>query len=194
MVHHELAKLLRCYNHKTFGHQYLRRCESRTHGRAVSNKILRNHGLIWSQKEDYSCDPDGSFAPVNCKKDQIKCGCVDKYNSWIKSYNDADNLKHEFNCICARDEASNPQLGLYCDKRGNYAAIQQFVSPAPGKEFCVDKDGFQETPKYVINGGPTGKKCSISNCKARFYECNNVNADGTSEDNGQCEECKSTCY
>ena len=93
---------------------------------------MKQHGLVWNQVRSYECDPDGSFASVNCKDGENKCGCVDKSNNWIESYNDADNLKDLFNCKCARDKLVDSDIGLKCDKRGNYEPIQTFSSPAPG--------------------------------------------------------------
>ena len=56
VVHKDLAKYLSCHNPLTFGHQYLRRCQSRKIGRTVSSKILAKHGLSWLQDSDYECD------------------------------------------------------------------------------------------------------------------------------------------
>lgn len=190
VVHGDLAMYLYCHDQKTYGAQYLRRCESRRYGKAISNNIMKLHGLTWSQKDDFTCDMDGSFAPVNCKEEQNKCGCVDKFNNWMQNYNDANNLQDLFNCQCARDRLINPNIGLTCDKRGNYEAIQSFKNPAPGNEYCVDQDGFQITPKYTILGGTSGKKCKIPFCQARIDEC----TDDEENDNEQCETCSSTCY
>ena len=76
------------------------------------------------------------FVKVNCKQGENRCGCVDKTNVWIETYNDADNLKDEFNCQCARDKLADNNIGLKCDKRGNYQPIQTFKN-----EYCVDEDG-----------------------------------------------------
>ena len=56
VVHKDLAKYLSCYDPLSFGHQYLRRCQSRKNGRKVSSKILAKHGLSWLQDSDYECD------------------------------------------------------------------------------------------------------------------------------------------
>ena len=81
------------------------------------------------------------FAKVNCKEEENRCGCVDKTNAWIETYNDNDNLKDLFNCQCARDKLADSNIGLKCDKRGNYEPIQIFNNPVPGNEYCVDLDG-----------------------------------------------------
>lgn len=140
---------------------------------------MNQHGLVWNQIQTYDCDADGSFAQVNCKEGEHRCGCVDKANNWIESYNDADILKDLFNCRCVRDKLVDDNIGLACDKRGNYQPIQTI-----GNEFCVDLDGFQYTPPYPPLGDES-KKCIIANCKARQDEC--INSDLT--DNGQCQSC-----
>ena len=61
---------------------------------------------------------------------------MDKANNWIDPYIDADNLKKLFNCQCVRDKLVDDNIGLKCDKRGNYQPIQTI-----GNEYCVDLDG-----------------------------------------------------
>lgn len=68
------------------------------------------------------------------------------------------SLKDEFDCKCVRDKLVDDTNLLECDKRGNYKSIQDFANPAPGIEYCVDEDGFQNTPVYSKKGGPNGKK------------------------------------
>ena len=166
VVHRDLLKYLSCYNADTFGASYLRRCESRSQGRRLSSLKLAQHGLHWLQDEDVSCSWDGSFAAVNCKPSENRCGCVDKFNNWIGSnYGDA-SLKDQFGCTCARDHLADTTNLLECDDKGNYQPIQSFASPSPGFEYCVDEDGFQATPIYS-----KAKKCRIENCPARQSEC-----------------------
>ena len=81
-------------------------------------------------------------------------------------------------------------IALTCDKRGNYNEIQRFEFGNPGKEFCVDSDGFQITPSYSIEGGHNGKKCDIRYCPARNEECGE-----NCKESGICDcECTSSCY
>ena len=193
VVHKDLVQYLSCYSTDTFGEQYRRRCESRRYGKSKAIEIMRHHGLSWNQDDPYACDYDGSFARVNCKKEFNRCGCVDKANNWIGTYSDADSLVREFGCLCARDKMVDDTIGLDCDKRGNYEAIQQFNTPAPGTEFCVDESGFQVTPKYSMSTGITDKRCLIPNCPARHAECFGKYENGTQYDNGLCKQCTSTC-
>lgn len=184
VVHRDLWKYLSCYDNT---HQYLRRCESRQYGKAQARHIMKLHGLTWSQIDDFQCDLDGSFAAVNCKSTESRCGCVDRNNNWIGTYYDADTLKDLFKCTCARDKMADDSIGLSCDKRGNYKPIQQFTNPKPGSEFCVDEDGFQFTPRYPISSD--GTKCLIPGCVSRDDEC----FDSTGTPNGLCRNCTVTC-
>ncbi len=193
VVHRDLFKYLSCYNAESNGDQYLRRCESRNYAKAKARNFMKLHGLDWLESEGFRCDYDGSFAPVNCKNEQNRCGCVTKSNAWIESYYDADSLEDLFECTCARDKLSDATIGLACDKRGNYAQIQQFKNPQPGSEFCVDQDGFQMTPTYPMPIDSKDKKCFIPKCPARVDECYGRLENGTLYDNGQCKQCVNKC-
>lgn len=193
VVHQDLKEYLSCYDSETIGDQYLRRCESREHGKTRSRRIMALHGLTWSSVNGFKCDFDGSFAAVNCKEDENRCGCVDKTNKWISTYYAEASQQSLFNCKCARDKMADDSIGLICDKNGNYDAIQKFSSPSPGIEYCVDSDGFQYTPKYPMPSGPLEKRCFIYDCEARQNECYGVMPNGTLYDNGQCQDCPSQC-
>ena len=67
--------------------------------------------MTWLSGNDYECDLDGSFAKVNCKIGETRCGCVDKFNNWMGDYYDDSINKDMFNCQCARDSINNPDTG-----------------------------------------------------------------------------------
>ena len=114
----------------------------------------------------------GFFSAVNCKPEESRCGCVDKFNNWIGANYGETAIKEQFQCTCVRDQLVDSANLLECDNKGNYKSIQSFATPPPGIEYCVDEDGFQTTPIYSKAGGSNfGKKCRINHCPARLSEC-----------------------
>ena len=114
----------------------------------------------------------GFFSAVNCKPEESRCGCVDKFNNWIGANYGETAIKEQFQCTCVRDQLVDSTNLLECDNKGNYKSIQSFATPPPGIEYCVDEDGFQTTPIYSKAGGSNfGKKCRINHCPARLSEC-----------------------
>ncbi len=200
-VHIDMAKFLNCHDEASFGSQYLRRCESRLYGKTYSDSIMAKHGLLWYHNKP-KCDPDGSFAPVNCDiSNNGICRCVDKMNQAIDDYKENSIYANTMTCNCAR----NPETSLQCSISGNYEEVKQVVTSfsvylhnfflqlqeqnqgPTNVEFCVDNDGFQFTTNYDVPERPTDLRCKMA-CDTRREYCYT-----NGQDNGLCVTCDNNC-
>ncbi|TRY72455.1 hypothetical protein TCAL_01020 [Tigriopus californicus] len=177
----KMAMALPCYDKELFGDQYLRRCETRSLGKAKSRKKLRDHGFYWLESMGVTCDWDGSFGKVYCDKSSGQCKCVDKNNQQIGNYFTTMLNKDDLNCQCARDELEG-LTQLNCgsgSSAGNYLELQSLLTT----EYCVDESGFRFTPYYLKT---SGKFCQIPNCPSRVKQCQG-------DEGNVCDECLSSC-
>ncbi|XP_064472139.1 thyroglobulin-like [Ornithodoros turicata] len=107
------------------------------------------------------CDPDGSYAPKQCKDD--RCYCVRPDG---RPYDNQDTVprysveEQEMTCNCLREKellssAEVPMTMLIrtflrhrCARNGNYLPLQCTTFSSCR---CVDKDGFQNSPDVMVS-------------------------------------------
>ncbi|KFM71752.1 Nidogen-2, partial [Stegodyphus mimosarum] len=130
---------------------------------SLRSKCWRERNSLLIQIEDYKsqgvkilgvdlpeCDLDGSYVPVQCKKDS--CYCVKKNGSPYEGYRVPRNSKEAktMNCRCIREkemisevQTNSKELDFFkkyqCAPNGNYKQKQCVES----KSFTVDEMGFQ---------------------------------------------------
>ncbi|XP_066978895.1 uncharacterized protein [Macrobrachium rosenbergii] len=130
-------KLLPCYDAKLLGQQYLRRCESEFHAHAHLSDLLKAKG-VQPPSISLSCDPDGSYSPVQYDGPDAKC--YDRYYQWL--WSPAGD-----GCQCRRDNMMFKDLGIQvnvnCEvNSGMYEQIQTRGNTV----YCADQDGVRTGP------------------------------------------------
>ncbi|XP_068242827.1 uncharacterized protein [Palaemon carinicauda] len=130
-------KLLPCYDSKTLGSQYLRRCESEVHAHALLSDLLKTKG-VQAPSTSLVCDPDGSYSAI--QYDGADSKCYDKYNQWL--WAPAGD-----GCQCRRDnlmfKEHGIQVSVNCQvNSGMYEQIQTRGSTV----YCADQDGVRAGP------------------------------------------------
>jgi len=165
VVPESLVELLPCFDERdmeeNYGNQYLRKCENRKISILKTKKLLSDHGTDWTLGAEFECDPDGSFAPVQCAGSQ--CRCYTKNNAPLGAYALESTTKGDMTCRCARDEAEQ-LTSLTCQGNGNYATIQS----SEGKEWCASPyDGWRMSGKVSIPQQSYAKRCCLDS--AHYY-------------------------
>jgi len=164
VVPESLVELLPCFDDRDleehYGNQYLRKCENRAIDILKTKELLSLHGTSWTLGTEFECDPDGSFAPVQCTGSQ--CRCYTKTNDPLVYAIESTN-KGDMTCRCARDEAEQ-LTSLTCQGNGNYATIQS----SEGKEWCASPyDGWRMSGKVPVPEHNYEKHCCLDS--AHYY-------------------------
>ncbi|CAN7996416.1 unnamed protein product, partial [Ixodes hexagonus] len=158
------VNLLKCYNEK-LGHTPSYPSTPCLQARQKAALRFKRTGEVFTTALDHdppSCDPDGTYAPKQCRGD--RCYCVrqtgipyDMKKFSVPRYSEeAKNMT----CNCLREQgllrAAEPTLASSmlvstfrrqrCAPNGNYLPMQ---CPTPSSCRCVDSEGYQDSPDVM---------------------------------------------
>lgn len=169
-------KLLPCYNKTQIGGQYLRRCESEFKAHAILSKLLKSK-LVQPPSTTLTCDPDGSYAPIQYEGANPKC--YDKYKTQIYPTAGAG-------CQCRRDEVLFAREGIQVEMQCEVNSGQYTEKQMKGETiFCVDEDGVRTGPMVYEEGFGKMLDCG------KAASCQNGDNDSC---NGSCKDCPTDAY
>ncbi|KAI4455171.1 secreted modular calcium-binding protein [Holotrichia oblita] len=135
-----LMSKLPCYDRRTVGSQYLRRCESELYAQRRIADEFRAHGTRKVNFPLHFCQYDGSFGPLRVQRGIVFC--VWRDGSHLGYQQPADSSIVNVTCNCAIDERIFAEAGLNhmmsCLANGNYNPVQFSGT----HYFCVDQNGF----------------------------------------------------